>query len=686
MIANLGYGALVITLLVSLFGIGAAFYGARKNSPAWVDSARNAMLLTFPLVSLAAICIIYLLINRHYEVAYVAQVTSNSMPTYLKITALWGGQAGSLVFWVWLLSAFASAVTLRKWDRDREFLPWVIVVALITLSFFLVMILLFENPFDRIWQPPLGQPVVAMFQPAGGQLLVQADGRGLNPLLRHPGMIIHPPMLYLGFVSFTIPYAFAMAALITGRTDDRWIRITRRWTLVAWLFLSLGLILGMRWAYDVLGWGGFWGWDAVEVAALLPWLAGTPFLHSVMIQEKRGMLKQWNMVLIILTYDLVIFGTFLTRTGTLSSVHAFAQSAIGPIFFVFIGLTFITSLALLLRRWNELRSDAEITSMFSREALFLLNNLLFILLLVVCLLGVIFPLVSELFTGQKMTVGPDWYNPVTAPLWAGLLLLMGVAPLSAWKYSTIKTLGRSAWKPFIFSLLLPGIALISGVRQPAAILGFWLCGFVIAVTIYEFGRGAIARHHQWGESLPVALWRLAGRNRRRYGGYTIHLGIVMMAIGIIGVEIFQTQTQGTISQGQQLTIGNYSVRYDSLANFDYPDGRNIKRAVVSVFRNGNYLGELYPRQDYYYESQEAMTIPGRRTTNGGDDLYIILVDWQPISPKNATFRIYYNPLVNWLWWGGMVLILGTMIAAWPDRDPESVVERVRRTQALPVNN
>jgi len=377
MIANLGYGALVITFLISLYGVIAAIYGVSKNVPTWVDSARNAMLLTFPLVTLAALCIIYLLVNGNYEVEFVAAVTSNSMPLYLRVTALWGGQAGSLVFWTWLMSAFASAVTLRKWDRDREFLPWVIVVSLLTLAFFLLLVIFFENPFARIWRVPLGQPVVAMFPPAGAELLIQADGRGLNPLLRHPGMIIHPPMLYLGFVSFVIPYAFAVAALVTGRTDDRWIRITRRWTLVAWLFLSLGLILGGRWAYDVLGWGGYWGWDPVEIAAFMPWLTGTAFLHSVMIQEKRGMLKHWNMVLIILTYDLVIFGTFLTRSGVLSSVHAFAQSAIGPLFFAFIGLTFIASLSLVLRRWNELKSEAHMTSMVSREALFLLNNLLF---------------------------------------------------------------------------------------------------------------------------------------------------------------------------------------------------------------------------------------------------------------------------------------------------------------------
>jgi cytochrome c-type biogenesis protein CcmF len=436
------------------------------------------------------------------------------------------------------------------------------------------------------------------------------------------------------------------------------------------LFLSLGLLLGGRWAYDVLGWGGYWGWDPVEIAAFMPWLTGTAFLHSVMIQEKRGMLKHWNMILVILTYDLVIFGTFLTRSGVLSSVHAFAQSAIGPAFFAFIGLTFIISLSLLLRRWNDLKSETQMTSMISREALFLLNNLLFMGILVVCFWGVIFPLISELFTGQKVTVGPPFYERATAPLFAGLLLLMGIAPLSAWRYTTAKTLGRAMWKPFIASLVIVGVVLLTGVRSLPALLGFWLCGFVVSVTLYEFWRGAMARHHRAGESLPLALWRLAGRNRRRYGGYIIHLGVVLMAIGIIGIEIFQTETQGALQQGERLELDGYSISFDSLANFDTPDGRNVSRAVISVFRDGNYLGELHPRRDYYYESQQNMTIPGVRST-WEDDFYVLLVDWQPISSAGATFKVYHNPLVNWLWLGGLVFILGTLVAAWPDRDPET---------------
>jgi cytochrome c-type biogenesis protein CcmF len=685
MVANLGYATLVITFLVSIYGFVAAYLGARRNSPALVDSARNAMLLTFPLLTITTLSIIYLLVNGHFEVQYVTEVSSNSMPIYLRITALWGGQAGSLLFWSWLMSAFASAVTLRKWERDREFLPWVILVSLVTLAFFLLLSIFVENPFVSFWQTPTGNITTAMFQPAGTTLFIPQDGNGLNPLLRHPGMIIHPPMLYLGFVSFVIPYAFAMAALITGRTDDRWIRITRRWTLVAWLFLSLGLVLGGRWAYDVLGWGGYWGWDPVEIAAFMPWLTGTAFLHSVMIQEKRGMLKQWNMLLIILTYDLVIFGTFLTRSGVLSSVHAFAQSAIGPLFFGFIGLTFVASLSLLSRRWNDLKSEVEISSWFSREALFLLNNLLFVGIFIICFWGVIFPVISEalgivgqsipalagIFTGQKVTVGPPYYERATAPLFAGLLLLMGIAPLSAWKYSTFKTIGRAAWKPLGASLLVIGALLLVGLRSWPALLGYWLCVFVAFVIIYEFWRNAWSRHNARDENLLLALWQLAGKNRRRYGGYIIHLGVVLMALGIIGIELFQTETQGTIPQGGEISLGQYTIRFDSLSVFDTADGRNVARAVVSIYKDGTYVGELHPRRDYYYESQQPMTLAGVRSTME-DDLYVLLVDWQPLSTAAATFKVYHNPLVNWLWLGGFVFILGTLVAAWPAKEPEMV--------------
>ena len=464
-----------------------------------------------------------------------------------------------------------------------------------------------------------------------------------------------------------------------GRKDDRWIRLTRRWTLVAWMFLSIGLVLGSRWAYDVLGWGGYWAWDPVENAAFMPWLTGTAFLHSVMIQEKRGLFKRWNMILVILTYSLVIFGTFLTRSGVLSSVHAFAQSAIGPMFFAFIGITFLVSLALLIKRWNDLNSEGQMNSLLSRESLFLVNNLLFMGILAVVFWGTVFPLISELFTGQKVTVSAPFYERSTGPLFAGLLLLMGIAPLSAWGHSTWKTLGKAMWKPGLISLLILAAMIISGMRSFGALLGLWLTSFVIFVTLYEFWRGMIARHRRSGENYLTALIRLAARNRRRYGGYVIHLSIVLMAIGIIGIEFFQTETQAKLKPGESLQLAGYTVTYESLAEFDVNDGRNVARAVLNVSKNGKNLGQLYPRRDYFYDSQQPMTIPGVRSTIE-DDLYVILVNWEEISANGATFKVFHNPLVNWLWFGGILLIFGSFIAAWPD--PEKGLQLESKTKSL----
>jgi cytochrome c-type biogenesis protein CcmF len=676
MIADFGYGVLVVAFLVALYSVIAAVYGELKKQPALVESARRAMLLTWPLLTLTAGVLLYLLVNDHYEVQFVYEVTSRSMPLYLKITAWWGGQAGSLLFWSWLMSAFTSLVTLRKWDRDREFLPWVIVVGGVTMAFFIGMNVFFENPFAKLYQTFDGNIAAYTLQPANSILFTPSDGRGLNPLLRHPGMIIHPPMLYLGFVSFVIPYAFAIAALITGRTDDRWIRITRRWALWAWLFLSAGLVLGGRWAYDVLGWGGYWGWDPVEIAAFMPWLTGTAFLHSVMIQEKRGMFKHWNMLLIILTYDLVIFGTFLTRSGVLSSVHSFAQSAIGPLFFAFIGVTLITSVGLIIYRWEMLKSETQMTSMLSREALFLLNNLLFMGILVVCFWGVIYPLISELTTGQKVTVGPPFYERATSPLFAALMLLMGIAPLSAWGHSTVKTLGRAIWKPALGAAIVTAILAFTYTRNIIALIGFFLVALVILVTLYEYGRGALARQRSQGENIFIAFWNLTGRNRRRYGGYIIHLSMMLMAIGILGIELFQVETQGTIAIGDTLELSGYTIKYREVASWDNPGaGVNYTRAVVEVYdKNGNLLGNLHPRKDFYFDSQQPMTIPGQLASLK-DEVYVLLIDWEPINQESTTFKIFVNPLVNWLWMGSLLFLVGIIIAAWPDKDPERVTVR-----------
>jgi cytochrome c-type biogenesis protein CcmF len=681
MVANLGYFALVLALLCALYATVMAALGAARRRPVWLESAHRAALLTWPLLTLAALSLVVLLVTEQYQIDYVARVTSRAMPLYLKVTAWWGGQAGSLLFWSWLMASFAAAAMLRKWERDRDLMPYVIVVTMITLGFFIGLVVFIENPFGRIWQLPSGETVAAMLQPAGTIPLTPTDGQGLNPLLRHPGMIIHPPMLYLGFVSFVIPYAFAMAALLARRTDDAWIRTTRRWTLVGWLFLSLGLIIGGRWAYDVLGWGGYWGWDPVENAAFLPWLTGTAFLHSVMIQEKRGMLKKWNMVLIILTYALVIFGTFLTRSGVLSSVHAFAQSAIGPAFFAFIGLTFIASLSLLFREWEHLRGEHQLDSLLSRESAFLLNNLLFLGIAASVFWGTVFPMISELATGQKISVGAPFYNRVTGPQFAGLVLLMGIAPLVAWRKASARQLGRMLWIPFALAVALVVVLLVVGVRSWGALLGFGIAAFVGTTTLIEFGRGTLARMKTAGENVLAALTTLMARNRRRYGGYIIHLGVVLMTIGVVGTNFFQKETQGRLRLGEQLTLGRYVMTYDGLDEFTTDDDRQVARAIVSIYRDGQYVGELHPRRDFFFSSGQPMTIPGVRSTVE-DDFYVLLVDWEPIAANGATFKIYLNPLVNWLWAGGLVFILGTLVAAWPDaaeerrRIPAGVTVRV----------
>ena len=665
MAAEIGFGALFITLIISFYGIGAAIYGAQNKNQAWISSAKNAMQLVFPLLTISVISLLYLLVNGHFEVAYVESVTSTTMPTYLKLTALWGGQAGSLLFWSWLLAAFTSAVTLRKWDRDQDLLPWVIVVNLVTLAFFLILNIFYENPFNRYWQDASGI-LVAFNRPAGALAVFPRDGSGLNPLLRHPGMIIHPPMQYLGFVGFIIPFSYAMATLITRRTDDRWIQLSRRWTLWAWLFLSLGLILGARWAYDVLGWGGYWGWDPVENSALMPWLSGTAYLHAVLIMEKRGMFKQLTMVLSILTYLLVIFGTFITRSGLLSSVHSFAQSKIGPVFLIFIILTILISVWLMISRWNILRSKQEIRSFFSKEGLIIISVVLFLGMLITVFWGVLFPIISEMVIGQKVTVGPPFYERVAAPIFGGLLMLMVLCPLAIWTYVSFKNLGRLLWKPFIISLAGIALPLYGGLTNWSALIAFWLVAFVLAVNSFEISKRIRLRRKSETESWWQSFARVIKRNRRSLSAMTIHIAMVLMALGIIGIEFFQTETQGTLAQGQGLDLASYSMVYQELDEFSASDGRIVARAVVEVRKDGEVIDELYPRRDYYIDSRQPVTIPGVRSTLL-DDFYVILVDWKEVTSEGATFKVYHNPLVKWLWIGTYVFMAGVVFATWPDK-------------------
>jgi len=681
-INDFGFISLALSGLASLYAIYAALCGRDDLTGPWLASARRAVLTGFGLLTVAILSVVYNLVSGDFQVNYAYQTSAIAMPTFLKVTALWGGQEGSILFWTWLMSAFTAAVMVRKWDRDRALMPWVIVVAVGTLLFFQVVSMFIANPFERLWF--VGEEVVqSVWQPAQGLPAIPGDGQGLNPLLRHPGMIGHPPTLYLGFVGFVIPYAFAMAALITGQANDAaWIQTTRRWTLVAWLFLSIGLILGGRWAYDVLGWGGYWGWDPVENASFMPWLTGTAFLHSAMIQEKRGMLKVWNMILIILTYSLVMFGTFITRSGVISSVHSFAQSAIGPAFFAFISVTFLASLWLLLTRLKTLKSDHELDALLSRESIFLLQNWLFLGITFATFWGTIFPMISELFTGEKITVGPPFYNKVNGPLFAGLVLTMGIAPLFAWRKQSAVRLGRQLWLPFGLALIIGLGLLLTGIYDLLALFGYWLVAFVGLTILWEFGKGIRARMKH-GENPGVALGRLFARNRRRYGGYVVHLGVVMMALGVVGTNFFQQETQGMLAPGESLQLDRYTLTYETLRRYEQEGGdRQVTEATVSLYREGQFLKTLRPHKDFFVSSGQPLSNPAV-LSRPGEDVYVLLVAWEEVGLTGSTFKIYLNPLVNWIWLGGLVLIAGTLLAAWPER--QAVISWVEaRSPALGV--
>ncbi len=654
MIVDIGYISLLLAFLAAIYSAVAAWYGKSKNEERWIESARNATIATLPLLLVSSAMLIASILRNDFSVEYVWRVSSIEMPTYLKYTALWGGQAGSLLFWNLVLAVFTAVAMANKWRSQKDLIPNALIVISLTQIFFLGISAFVENPFARMEMVP-------------------ANGNGLNPLLRHPGMIIHPPMLYLGYIGFIIPYTFAMAALMAGKLDDGWIKATRRWTLTAWLFLSLGLILGGRWAYDVLGWGGYWGWDPVENASLMPWLSGTAFLHSVMIQEKRQMFKWWNMVLIVITYSLVVWGTFIVRSGVISSVHSFARSAIGPLFFGFVVIMLLFSAYWITKRRDQLATGNKLNSLLSREAAFLYNNFLIITILVIVFFFTHYPMISELFIGEQGFVGPPVYEKALAPLFTLLVILMGIAPLTMWYRSSAKRLGIAMRWPALAALIITIGLFALGIRHWGALLGLWATAFAAILTLLEFWKGTRARMKK-GEPVWTAFSRLMARNRRRYGGYWIHMGVLMMALGIIGIESFQQETQLRLETGERLTLGRYEMELKGMERYPGPDDLLITEATINVYENGKFVRTLLPRTELYTRTGQPMTIPSIRSTIA-DDFYVILVNWEPTTATAATFRVFLNPLVNWVWAGGFVFILGTLIAAWPDKKKETVASR-----------
>lgn len=670
MLAEIGLAALTFAFLSAVFAVFAAVWGARQKADQWVVAGRNAALATFPLLCIAVACLFAALLTQQYQIQYVWRVSNPDTPLFYRATALWGGQKGSILFWSLLMSGFAFAAILTNWRPYRRLMPGVIAYTMATLGFFVGLSLFLENPFTRYWlDPTSGQIFESLLIPPGviapPAATLAEQAQGLDPLLRHFGMIIHPPMLYLGFVGFVIPFAFAMAALASGDLSTGWIKATRRWSLVAWLFLSLGLMLGGRWAYDVLGWGGYWGWDPVENAALLPWLIGTAFIHSVMIQEKRGMLKVWNLFLVIGTFSAVLFATFATRSGLIDSVHAFARSPIGTPMFIFWAAMTVISVWLILKRRAEgrLRDEHRFTSVLSRETMFVLNNIVFVALTLAVFWGSFgAPIILETLLNTEVTIGTEYYYLVTPPLFIAMYLLMGVAPLTAYGVTSGRKLSQSLTVPLGLTLFTLAAAWILGTRDGGALLGYGVVILAGYVALYEVYRGAAARRRTHGESWLGAAWALFTRNRRRYGGYLVHVGIVVIGIGVIGSTLYQAKTERLLFPGQSMSLRDYTVTYDGIEMGFAEDNRAMTIARVSISRNGTYITELRPRLDNF--DGRLMTIAGSYPTLE-NDVYVLLNEYRD-DIGAARLWLYINPLVNLIWWGGLILIVGTMVSGWPN--------------------
>jgi cytochrome c-type biogenesis protein CcmF len=643
MIPEIGYAATVAGLVLALYGSIAAAVGAGTGKPQLVQSSQRAAIGVWVLVTCCMLLLVYAFLTFDFSIRYVAVNTNRGTPFYYRITALWGALEGSIILWTWMLSLYTLIVVVQYRRRQPQFYPWVLAVMLGIAAFFLLVMTIPAPPFERLTPVP-------------------PDGRGLNPLLEDTGMITHPVALYLGFTGFTVPFAFALAALITGRVGDEWITITRRWTIIAWYFLALGLLIGGWWSYHVLGWGGYWAWDPVENAAFMPWLTGTAFLHSVMIQERRRMLKLWNLTLVILTFSLTIFGTFLTRSGIIGSVHAFTQGSIGQFFLGFLAFVLLGSFSLLAWRLDKLKAQGELDSILSRESVFLLNNLFLVAAAFTVFFGTVFPLLSEAVQGTKLSVGAPFFNLVNIPIFLGLLLLMGVGPLIAWRRASADNLRRNFLKPVIVGTLAALILRVVGVGNALVLLCMGLVVFVTGTMVLDFYRAVRARRRTTRSWLDAAGSLLLNQNRR-YGGFIVHLGILVVALGVAGSQAWSVHTETTLEKGQSAALAGYTVRFDGLDASE--ESNHSKVTAAFTVTNGKPLGVLYPAKKFY--PQEQTPIAGVDYRLGlVEDLYLVLGDYAQ-DGSHATIKIQVNRMVSWLWIGGLVLTLGAALAILPDQ-------------------
>ena len=654
--ALLGYLSLWLACLVGLWGAITGFVGGAQGRADLQQSARHATFALFGALAVAVISLEIAIFRHDFTLQYVVSRTSRNLPTFYLWSALYSGQEGSLLFWAAVLSLFAMLTQVLTSRRYRAYLPYVAGVTCLVATFFIAVMLAAANPFKRMPFTPL-------------------DGQGMNPQLQNPGMVFHPPMLYLGYISITIPFAFAIAALLTKKLDTEWMVAVRKWTVVSWLFLSVGLLIGMWWAYVELGWGGYWAWDPVENAALLPWLVMTAFLHSVMVQEKRGMLKKWNLALILGAWVLSIFGTFLTRSGVIASVHSFTESPVGYYFLFFLVAATAATAVLYVTRLPLLQAEATLESMVSREASFLFNNLLLIGLAFSVLWGTLFPIISEAVVGVKITYGPPTFNFVNIPLGLTLLLMTGIGPLIAWRRASTANLRRQFAVPVTVGVFALLILLVGGMRDGWALVAFSLGAFVVGTVVQEFARGARARNRQYGEALPLAVLQLLSRNRRRYGGYIVHIGIVLLFVGFAGMA-FKTETEATLRPGESAELrardGHvYTFTHLGISQYNALN-RQVTAALLDVRRDGKEIGRLRTEKRQHVDalgnrtfepSTEVGIMSGLRV-----DLYVVLAGLVN-GTEQAVFRFTINPLVWWVWFGGFVLVIGGLIVLWPGGAP-----------------
>jgi cytochrome c-type biogenesis protein CcmF len=655
---NVGALALLLAFCISIYAIAASVIGKLKKKPFLTLSGERAIIAVWLLVSTAAGILVYSLIKGDYHMAYVAQHTNHDMPVFYKLGAWWGGQEGSLLFWSWLLSTYGAVVVFTSRKGHRNLLPWIVAIMSSIQLFFLTLNTFVASPFQVLAVDKVVTTV--------------PDGMGLNPLLQYWAMVIHPPFLYLGYVGFAVPFAFAMASLIEKAPGESWIHTTRRWTLVTWLFQGMGIMLGSAWAYHVLGWGGYWMWDAVENASLLPWLGATAFLHSVMMQEKKGMMKVWNMVLVATTFFLCIFGTFLTRSGIISSVHAFAESPIGKYFVSFLALGIAATVWLILDRLEYLKSEAELESVVSRESSFLFNNLILLASCFAVLWGTLFPVLTEKFASEKISLDAIWFNRLMVPIGLFLLLLTGLGPLFAWRRTSMESLRKNFQLPGVGMLIVAVALFAGGMRYIYSIVSLSLCFFVAATIVMEFFRGSRAISEKMHIGFVPAVIELTHRNTRRYGGYLVHMGIVLMFVGWSG-HPFNVTAVGEVDKGSVMQVGAYTLRVADLVDGDTPNYQ-WETAKLVVSKNGEVIGNMEPTRRFYKAAQQATAIVALRERLN-EDLY---VNYAAHTGNKATLQAYVFPLVDWIWVGTIVLIFGTLVALVPSK----VARSYPRTEVL----